>query len=135
MSPTEAIKVSAQTKTKPGRTGMCHAKERANVLAKTTKVIRKDAMTADTNADTSHRAGGHGFVKTIFKLRLRRCEEIKNRLRPPENNSRNTLRVEKSSRNALKLCTPESVKIAGRELRAVSNNATSKNASSKRLRR
>src|SRR6266481_625847 len=135
MIPTEATNVSTETKSKPERTGKCQPSDNAAAPPRTTPWRSSDTATADKNADISHNAGEHGLVNTIFRLRLRRCEEIINSPSPPEKKRRNPLSTEKICRNALKLCTPECIKRGGRELRPVSSKNTSMNASSNRLRR
>src|SRR6266568_7006783 len=99
MIPTEAMKVFAETKTKPGRTGRCQPSENPTALARTMPFRSKDTATAAMNAETSHKAGEQGFVNTIFRLRLRRCEDNDKQSQTPGKERSNPLRSEKISRN------------------------------------
>src|SRR5579864_2133109 len=103
MSPIDAANVSPETKIKPRRTGTCQMTDNIVVLTRTTRFSSNDTITADRKAESSHKAGGHGLVNTIFRLRLRRCDEIMNRPRPAQRTSRNPLSSEKMSCKALKL--------------------------------
>src|SRR5277367_5491742 len=135
MIPSDAINKRVRGKTKPARTGTFHTSESTTVLPKTIPLSNNETIAADKIADANHIAGEQGLVNTIFRLRLRRCEEIMNSPRPPARKSRNTFRMEKICCRALKLCTPELLKRAGRELNPVNNRNASANAMSKRLRR
>src|SRR5260370_21304409 len=107
MRPTEAAKVSTEMKSKPARTGRCQAKDMTTALARTMRLRSSETATADANADSSHTAGEQGFVKTILRLRLRRCEETTKRPRPAAKKSRNPFMVEYISCNELKFWTPQ----------------------------
>jgi hypothetical protein len=69
-------------------------KDKPTALAKTTRLRNSVTATADRNADSSHTAGEQGFVKTILRLRLRRCEDTTKRPRPATKKSRNAFMVE-----------------------------------------
>src|ERR1700723_1567916 len=92
----------------PARTGTCQHSDRAMVLSNTPAVSRKATKAAERNADASHNPGGQGLVKTIFRLRLRKCDETINRPRPPERISILKVKVSKIWRKVLKCSTLES---------------------------
>src|SRR5215469_342025 len=103
MIPTEAMKVSTEMKSSAARTGKCQTNDNTAALANTMQFNSSDTVTADQNTDTSQRAGGHGFVNTIFRLRLRRCDDMMNRPNPPAKKRRNTFKTSKIWCNELKL--------------------------------
>src|SRR5271156_3673891 len=135
MRPIETMKLSIEIKTRAPRTGKCQMNESATALPKTTTFSISDTATAERHAEASQVAGGHGLVKTIFKLRLRTCDEIMNRPTAAARNSKTSLRPEKIPCNALKSFTPEPMKRAGSELKPVNKRKTRPKDSSKRLRR
>src|SRR5271169_6320106 len=113
MIPTETMKLSVEMKTKAARTGTCQIKDKIAVPPRIRLFRNKEISTADKNADPSHILGGQGFVNTIFKHRLRRCEEITNSPMAPARKRSIPLSSEKMPCKVLKLSTPESEKIAG----------------------
>src|SRR4051812_43101443 len=80
--PKEARKVSIETKSNPCRTGRCQISDIPMELPSTIRFRKREMAADDRNAEKSHTAGGHGFVNTIFRLRLRRWEEMMNRPNP-----------------------------------------------------
>src|SRR5262245_49720222 len=113
MIPTEVMKFSVEMKIKAARTGTCQISDRTTVLARITPFRNTETSTADKNAEPSHTLGVQGFVNTIFKHLLRRCEEITNSPTAPARNRSTPLSSEKIPCKVLKLSTPDSEKIAG----------------------
>src|ERR1700730_17747178 len=103
INPSEATKVSADTKTNPIRTGRCHKTDSSTPLPKTTMFRNSDIAAADRKAESSQTSGGQGFVNTIFRLRLRRCEETTRSPIPAERIKIKKFRVETICCNELKL--------------------------------
>src|ERR1700733_6770361 len=135
MIPTEVMKLLVEMNINAERTGTCQITDKTTVLARIRPFRTNETSTADTNADPSHTLGEQGFVNTIFKHRLRRCEEITNSPTAPARNNSIPLSSEKMPCRLLKLSTPDSEKMAGNALRLVSRTHKIANAKSRRLRR
>ena len=111
--PSEMTNVCADTKMRPTRTGRYQNTDKRRLPLKVTRFKTCDTRAPASEAETSHSPGGHGFVNTIFRLRLRRWEDMISEPIPAARISTNALRSESISRNELKLCTPEFMKIGG----------------------
>src|SRR5579862_1054985 len=103
MSPIQEKKVSAEIKINPGRTGIRQTIDMNIAVPRTTRFRSRATITAVENAESNQTAGVQGLVKTILRLRLRRCAEIMNKPRPAARKRRYPLRSSKIPRRALKL--------------------------------